>query len=324
MALLGSMNSGVSGMQTFITGMEVIGNNIANVATTGFKAGRLHYSDSFVNTLRDAGGGGEQGGAQASVQLGTGVTTSSVSSRFGQGSLTPTGVSTDLGVAGGGFFRVRDPNTNAEFVTRAGDFRVDEEGFLVTQQGLRVQGMIGGQISFTATEDADGKVIFTESGKTPPAGVGDIRINHELSGAVQNNTSLSDADVLARAPAMNTFGVDRFGNVNLYLSSGEVYSTGRVLLQEFRDPAALKKEGHNLFSGLDAAGPNGGLALNGANHSPGQNGLGRIEAGTLEMSNVDLTDEFAQMITTQRAFQASSRVVSVSDDILQEIVNLKR
>lgn len=318
------MTSGVSGMQTFITGMEVIGNNIANVATTGFKSGRLHYSDNFVNTLRDASSGGENGGGQPSIQVGSGVKTGGISNSFGQGALTPTGGGTDLGIAGGGFFRVRDANSNAEFVTRAGDFRFDEQGYLVTQQGLRVQGLTGGEISFVATEDADGRITFTESGRNAPSTVGDIRIDHLLSSSIQNNTSLSDADVRAQAPALNGFGIDRFGNVNLHLTSGETYSAGRVLLQDFRDPSALKKEGHNLYGGLDLAGPNGGLALNGALHSPGQNGLGRIEAGTLEMSNVDLTDEFASMITTQRAFQASSRVVSVSDDILQEIVNLKR
>lgn len=324
MALLGSLTSGVSGMQTFITGMEVIGNNIANVTTIGYKGARLHQSDTFVNTLRHASGGGEGSASQSGMQVGTGVATGSVSNNFEQGALNPTGVATDLGISGAGFFRVRDPGTNQEFVTRAGDFRIDPSGYLVTQQGFRVQGMTGGTISFTATEDADGKVVFTESGRTNPGAIGDIRINHDLSSSVTNSTSLSDAEVRAMAPGMNSFGFDRYGNVTLFLSNGDSYAVGRVLLQDFRDPSALMKEGNNLFSGFHAAGPNGGLALTGANNTPGQNGLGRIEEKTIEMSNVDLTDQFANMITTQRGFQASSRVVSVSDEILQEIVNLKR
>ena len=66
------------------------------------------------------------------------------------------------------------------------------------------------------------------------------------------------------------------------------------------------------------------MALSAANNSPGKNGLGTIESGTLELSNVDLTEQFANMITTQRSFQASARLVTVSDSVLEDIVNLKR
>jgi len=66
------------------------------------------------------------------------------------------------------------------------------------------------------------------------------------------------------------------------------------------------------------------VALSAANNGPGENGLGTIESGTLELSNVDLTEQFANMITTQRSFQASARLVTVSDSVLDDIVNLKR
>jgi len=82
--------------------------------------------------------------------------------------------------------------------------------------------------------------------------------------------------------------------------------------------------GDNLFAGLIAAGPLGGLALSATNNKPGGAGLGSIESGTLELSNVDLTEQFADMITAQRSFQASSRIVTISDSVLEEIVNLKR
>ena len=100
--------------------------------------------------------------------------------------------------------------------------------------------------------------------------------------------------------------------------------TNRLLLQDFRDPSALQRSGDNLFTGMANAGPVGGLALSATDHLPGENGLGNIEAGTLELSNVDLTEQFANMITTQRSFQASSRIVTVSDQVLEEVVNLKR
>lgn len=96
------------------------------------------------------------------------------------------------------------------------------------------------------------------------------------------------------------------------------------MLQNFSDPGALTREGSNLFSGFSAAGPIGGIGLTAANNSPGSNGLGRIQSGTLELSNVDLSAEFADLITTQRAFQAASRVITVSDTVLDDVVNLKR
>jgi flagellar hook protein FlgE len=93
---------------------------------------------------------------------------------------------------------------------------------------------------------------------------------------------------------------------------------------DFNDPTALVREGANLFSGFDAAGVIGNINLTSADNTPGSYGLGSIQGGTLELSNVDLAEEFANMITTQRSFQAGSRIITVSDDVLQEVVNLKR
>jgi flagellar hook protein FlgE len=75
---------------------------------------------------------------------------------------------------------------------------------------------------------------------------------------------------------------------------------------------------------LEAAGPVQGIGLSEAVNAPGSNGLGRIEVGTLELSNVDLSQEFADMIVVQRSFQAGSRVITVSDSMLEEVINLKR
>lgn len=92
---------------------------------------------------------------------------------------------------------------------------------------------------------------------------------------------------------------------------------GQVLLQNFTSPTSLIKEGNNLYSGMSAAGPMGTLS------ATGTNGNGTLVTRSLEMSNVDLAGEFSEMITSQRAFQASARVITTSDEILQELVNLK-
>ena len=289
MSLLGTLNTGVSALRSFSKGLEVVGNNIANVNTSGFKSSRATFSDSFSNTVRSAVPSASSVVALSSTQVGTGVKLDAVAGKFTQGALNSTGVITDLGISGSGFFRVVNPTDDAQYVTRAGGFRLDYEGNLVTGQGYRVPGLPGG------------------SAGSPPTAVGDIKLGTPPAGT-----------------ALQSLSIDRAGNLIEFYSDGTSTITNRVLLQNFNDPNELKKVGDSLFAGLEAAGPVGGVNLAAANNGPGENGLGAIEAGALELSNVDLTEEFADMITMQRSFQASSRLVTVSDSILEDIVNLKR
>src|SRR5215470_15087585 len=127
-----ALNAGVSGLQQFQSKLDVIGNNIANSNTYGYKSSRADFEDAFSQTLLSSGG-------STPVQIGTGVSTGAVRSVFLQGTETHTGVPTDLAVKGDGFFVVRDPASGETFVTRAGDFHRDDEGYLVTNDGYRVQ-----------------------------------------------------------------------------------------------------------------------------------------------------------------------------------------
>jgi flagellar hook protein FlgE len=277
--MIRSLNSAVSGLQNFQQGMDVIGNNVANVNTTGYKAARSDFADAFSQTMLASGG--------SSTQVGSGVATSAVKTMSAQGALARTGYQTDLAITGNGYFAVRDATTDAQFATRAGDFRLNDAGYLVTNSGHRVQG-------------------FTNAGL---AGIGDIQID------ANGKPDTSDPNA-----TLQSFLIDGDGKINVYLSDGTQFVRGQVLLHHFRDPQALIKEGNNLYSGLAGAGPVGG----GSPIPPGTNGAGRIQAGALEMSNVDLAGQFTSLITTQRAFQASARMISTSDDLLQEMVNLKR
>jgi flagellar hook protein FlgE len=94
-------------------------------------------------------------------------------------------------------------------------------------------------------------------------------------------------------------------------------------MQNFSNPQGLVKVGSNLYSGIGAAGPIGGATTPTA-AAAGTNGLGNIQSGALEQSNVDLSSEFSNLITTERGFQANARVITTSDEMLQELVNLKR
>jgi flagellar hook protein FlgE len=286
MALINSLTSGVSALQTFGKSLEVIGNNIANVNTTAFKGSRTYNQDNFSDVLRRSIPSSTNSSNMDGMQVGSGVHIGAIRAKFTQGSLKTTGNPTDLGVAGNGFFNVKDPVSGTSYVTRAGDFRMDDRGYLVTNNGYRVQGLTGG---------------------TPPSAVGDI--------------------MLATPPAgtqLESFSIDTQGQLTEFYSDGTSAVTNQILMQDFRDPNALMSAGNNLFTGMDVAGPVGGLTLSAANNTPGANGLGSVMQGTLELSNVDLTEEFSELITTQRSFQAASRVITTSDQVLEEIVNLKR
>lgn len=330
MPLIGTLSSGVSALKAFSKGMEVIGDNIANVNTTAFKGSRAQYSDNFANMLkRSAASPADGSGSNViTMQVGQGVHVGSIKVDFTQGPLGPTGKEADFGISGNGFFRVRDTGGQKEYATRAGDFRVDDQGYLVTNQGFRVQGLSGGTGVMEASV-VNGQLVYALSSITAPTAVGDLKVDSGLNfadGTLVNNTggAYTDAEIAASAPKVQGFGVNGSGDIIVQLSNGETLQRGRVLLQNFQDPNALVREAGNMFSGLQNASPIGGLALSEANNTPGAGGLGLIEQGTLEQSNVDLTEEFSQLINSQRSFQAGSRLITTADSVLEEIVNLKR
>lgn len=276
--MLRSLDSGVSALQQFQQQMDVIGNNIANVDTAGFKTAHTDFSDTFSQTL--LGGGGS-----SSMQIGTGVNTSAIVNQFSQGTITNTGSATDLAINGNGFFIVRDSSSGAQYASRDGGFQIDTSGYLINSQGLRVQG-------------------FADAGLTT---LGDIRV--DATGAPA---------AAAPGATVSSFKIGQNGKITVTLSDGTTFTRGQVLLQNFASPQSLVKAGGNLYSGLAAAGP---LAQS---QAPGSGSLGGLQAGALEMSNVDLTNEMAALITAQRAFEASARIVTTSDQVLQDVVNLKR
>jgi len=328
MSLVASLDSGVSALSTFAKGIQVIANNIANVNTTGYKGSRASYADNFSNLLQQGApsDGSGSGSNLDSLQIGTGVNLQSSAADFGQGTLTSTGSNSDLGIAGNGFFIVRDSVSGVSYATRSGDFRIDDRGYLVTAEGYRVQGLSDGTATFNATAVGN-SIAFTKT-ETAPSSLGDIKIAFEVSvgSGVTNSTggAFTDAQVNDAKPSQKSYSITRKGDIKVGLSNGDTVTVGRVLLQSYRDPNALTREGNNLFSGFEAAGPVGGVGLTASGNSPGSAGNGEVVVGTLELSNVDLSQEFANMITTQRSFQAGSRIVTVSDSLLEEVINLKR
>ena len=287
MSLIGTMDSGVSALQTYEQGLEVIGNNIANVSTNGFKGSNAQYADSFSDVLQGSSASGS--GSTPDMQIGTGVQLASVTVNFAQGQITQTGVPTDLAVSGNGFFLVKSPSSSETYATRDGEFSINASGYLVDTQGDFVQGLTGGAAG------------------SPPTTVGNIKLGTPPTGT-----------------QLQSVMIDNAGDFVETYSDGSTAVTNVVLLQNYSNPNALQNVGNNLYSNLTAAGPVGGGSLSAANNTAGTEGLGSIQAGAIEGSNVDLTQQFANLITTQRSFEAASRLITVSDTILGDIVDLKR
>jgi flagellar hook-basal body protein len=196
---------------------------------------------------------------------------------------------------------------------------------------------------FPMTDSFQNVTLALGNSYRPAATVGDVRISfNEYDGLAADPTKVPDYTFVgtdgkpldgitlqsarASAPKIRSFNVGTTGDINIVLSNGQTFTSGAVLLQMFKDPGALTREGDNLFSGMNTAGPYNGTftASNISGLTPSSGGLGVINGGSLELSNVDLGEEFSTMITTQRAFQAGSRVITTTDQMLEEAVNLKR
>lgn len=463
--MMRSLYSGVAGLENHQVRMDVIGNNISNVNTTGFKRSRVNFQDLLYQQMSGASRpNGEVGGVNPK-EIGLGMSVASIDTLQTQGSLQTTGVMTDVAIQGNGFFVMKKGEQT--LFTRAGDFGIDSEGRLVNPgTGYRVQGWLTQRINGQEVLSTSGQLqdlVIPVGSKDParatarvdlacnldkrtpeiPQGAtadsveqGTWRIEEKLYdsfGQVHNlrveftrvpgqpnqwngtvvvdpeattptNTAVAvgqpatgqpnqftvefdnngllrrvtdrqgqagpdagaldigvsfdvqDASPTGGAPTrqnfrlnlgsvgsatntvtqfaersstkvfnqdgypmgyLDSFKIDQSGGVTAVYSNGSNRSIGQIALASFTNPNGLEKVGETNFvqsnnSGMANIGPSG-IA-----------GKGKIIAGTLEMSNVDLADQFVDMIVTQRGFQANSRTIQTADQLLQELLTLKR
>ncbi len=285
--MLRSLNSGISGLRFQQDKLDVIGNNIANVNTVGFRAGRAQGADVFSQRLS------EFSTNSSASQIGSGVSLASVSSSFAQGNIDASGQPYDMAIDGSGFFIVRDTANNATYATRAGDFRADANGFLTTTEGMRVQGEIPGSPGVSS----DIKITLTPTAPALPADTEAISWRIESNGDVMLTLRSTLVPPSATPP--------------------DPLKIAQIQVQTFRDINGLSKVGNNRFGNLAAAGPVGlGTA--------GQAGRGQVRWQSLEQANVDLATQFTELMVTQRGYQANAKIITTSDEILQELINLKR
>jgi flagellar hook protein FlgE len=316
--MLRSMYSGISGMRGFQTKLDVVANNIANVNTFGFKKGRATFQELMSQTVQSAQGPQQDGtgsvlGGKNPMQVGLGVATGSIDTIHTQGYRQTTNRPLDLALEGDGMYVVAEKtgsggaNDIIDFsqdsvnFTRAGNFYLDEDGYIVNATGLYLAGR--SQLDPTTNQ------ILVSDTKSD----------------LGNNTNVSRIQIPKDA---QSFSVSSDGVVNFVDASGQAKIAGQIMLATFSNPGGLIKDGGNNYKPTNNAGVFTGAdnTFNGLDDltQPGQNGGGSIYAGALEMSNVDLAEEFTEMITAQRGFQSNTRIITTSDEILQELVNLKR
>jgi flagellar hook protein FlgE len=450
--MMRSLFAGVSGLRNHQVRMDVIGNNVANVNTVAFKAGRVTFKEGFAQLLQGASRPpGDHGGINP-IQVGLGMQIGSIDQMFTQGNIETTGVSTDLAIQGDSFFVVAKGNQH--FYTRSGNFQLDADGRLVSPtNGFVVQGRMAqngvlqdgitdirlpfGQktparatsnVALAGNLDASAPVLIVDRDADPPVaadanfdpldpdnaavladpenkkalvhssitvydslgtkhemkivmwkisdnewawtvddrsldaldgdgnstvqidgpntfefdetgfitgnpmpvirfipggaeevsitvdpGVGANGLSHFAS---SSTAVLRDQDGYTMGTLQN-FSIDRTGTITGAFTNGINVTLGQIVLADFNNPGGLLRVGDNMYG---VSGNSGGAVLGFAL----EGSQSFVTSGALEMSNVDLAQEFTSMIVSQRGFQANSRVITNSDEMLQEVVNLKR
>jgi flagellar hook protein FlgE len=428
LSMLTSLYTAITGMNANGTWLSVIGDNIANMNTVGFKASRVAFGDILA-------------GVVGSLQVGRGVLINDISPLFTQGSFETTANALDLSIDGDSFFMVSE--SGARYYTRAGQFSIDKDGYIVNPDGLILQGyltdasgsvtgtlgdlQIGGRQSlansttsatialnldstadiqttpFTLDDNGDGTnddpanynfsntitvydsqggahqvtlyfektadntwdvhyvypdpadpLLLTEAGSqtltfdtngalvddnsatsisfdfgasvTSPQDISfDFGTGTAESGDGTDGTTqyASDFGVMLLSqdgyPAGNlmNISISEDGVITGVFTNGQTRAIGQIALAKFTAPDKLAKLGRNLYSeSYDSGQPIVGMA--------NTSGLGRVLSNSLELSNVDLAEEFVKMISAQRGFQANSRIITTTDEMLQELVNLNR
>ena len=314
--MLRSLFSGISGLRVNQTMLDVTGNNISNANTVGFKSSSTVFSDTLSQMLTASSApaaNGNTGGTNA-VQIGLGVQLAAVKTNFTQGADETTGVGTDMMISGDGFFVVNDGQNN--YLTRAGAFSFDSSGKLVAPDGKLVQGYA------VNSYGSDGAASYA-GGATGNGGLGTLDLTDLAKKATDaaNAAGLTDSTgaVVTKGDTLQSYEIGSDGTITGTFAGGEKLALGKIAIANVQNPEGLEKVGDSEY----VASANSGtvqFATAGANTTVGQNG--QITTGALEMSNVDLSSEFTNLILAQRGFEASSKVITTSDTVLGDLINM--
>lgn len=402
--MLDTIYIGLSGMQAYSHGLNVISNNVANLNTVGFKTSSADFKDLVFQSAAASLNGEPQ-----TTSPGAGVASDTLTASFAQGQLSATNAPLDAAIDGNGFFMLNDNGTM--LYTRAGQFEIDKNGNLVetnsqlpvmfstaatTVGPLNVNAfqtnppiatstvtLVGNlaQDGTTTTFDTPAITVYDSSGASESVTVHFVRNAtnplqwtgevHDASGAVLgsqvltfNSDGTPTASSLSIAATVTPKSAPKFkvtfnlgtagtfggvtdiasngaastvqsshvdgqgigtltkyafttkGELQITYSNGNTNTIGTLVLARFQTQDQLKEVGNGAFVAAGGANPAIGTAL-GA-------GLGQIVGGNIEMSNVDLTNQFTDLIIIQRGYQAGSQMVSMASEMIQQLLDMSR
>lgn len=306
--MIRSMQSAIAGLKSHQTKMDVIGNNIANVNTWGYKSKSANFADAmYQNYITGAAGNAAAGftGGINTSQIGYGANVSSITSNMETGTQSYTGRAFDCMINGPAFFIVGPYATNVNTqdldgaglsLSRIGIFSMDSNGYLVDDKGNYVYGYT------TGTGDGNGNITVTTTGNLEP-----IRLNV----AIGDDAAGTPTDITYSSVKIGQDGV-----ITVVDKDSISHVVGQFALATVENVNGMEQNSGFTYEITENAGE--------INVGPQNDATGEVLSGYLEMSNVDLATEMSYMITTQRGYQANTRMITVSDQMLEELVNMKR
>ena len=307
--MIRSMQSAIAGLKSHQTKMDVIGNNIANVNTWGYKSKSANIADAmYQNYITGAAGNAAAGftGGINTSQIGYGANVSSITSNMETGTQSYTGRAFDCMINGPAFFIVGPYTTNVDTddldgaglsLSRVGIFSMDSNGYLVDDKGNYVYGYTTGTV-----DPGTGNVTVDTAAGTE---LQPIRLNVAIDGTPAGNPITYSSVKIGSDGVITVVDKDSISHV-----------VGQFALATVENVNGMEQDSGFTYEITENAGE--------INVGPQNDASGEVLSGYLEMSNVDLATEMSYMITTQRGYQANTRMITVSDQMLEELVNMKR
>jgi flagellar hook protein FlgE len=337
--MLRSMYSAIAGMKSEQTKLDVIANNIANVGTTAFKASKVNFADTLYQSTSQATAPTTSTGGTNAKSVGLGSQVSSINKLMTTGNALTTGRTLDVCVDGDGYLIASKGTVDGSLTvasnaitgngstgtidekvyTRDGNLSLDKNGNLVTSNGDRVMGYWPATSQATLTADSTTQTITVTGAHTTD------------TTAAYDTTSLKPLVIPSEitpngataAEAVSAFSIGTDGVITVTTSSGK-YAIGQMAMANFKNPEGLQDLGSDY---QQETGNSGSAIISDAasvTSNSNSGSYGSIKSGYLEASNVDLTEQFTDMISATRSFQAASKMITNGDEILQTITGLIR
>ena len=363
--MTGAMYAAIAGLKSHMSKLNVVGNNIANVNTNGYKSQRTVFRDALYTMYSGGSDGTTTTGSKNPSQIGYGSQVSSIDLNMTTGNYSP-GNTMDCMLYGDGFFLVGNKTTAASIdstnpdsfkalkLTRVGDFRFGADGYLVDGKGNPVYGFMNTGVDANGNPKVSDQLVPIRLPK-----VKDKTIMYPVTKGDDGPIRLKDAtdkdgdkEVELPFASLDSISIDtKSGRISGTVKDTDtVVTIGYLAVGNPTNPDGVTHEGESYYSCSDGAGDLkitmlGGVAadlgithVNGSLDNPdgdkdfaynakaaiGSAGSTTLYTGGLEGSNVDLATEISEMITTQRGYQANTRIITVTDSMLEELVNMKR